>query len=261
MKWINWFKIVMAGSLILTSCHSSLKEDEKETVEVQIAFKGQAELDSLKAEIDSKIGLREVYSLRYLSSNDDVNQVYGLIDSEMNISRLEHVFIPKSGVELQTRYYFSNGSVFMSSQLRKKFENEQFILREIRTYYDSDGIVMYTGERRALDETKLEEKPWKKLSAKVFSPEKALAIINQEGDFQTRFLSLTEAMGKKYLVVGTDKQTSTVAYHEGIPGDLKTLLRQPEKFINKLVSLTFEEITDANDFSFQALKELKLVEK
>lgn len=260
MKWIFWFNIIMAGSFFLTSCHSSTTEEEsKQQISSTSSFKEQAELDSLKAEIDSKIGLREVYSLRYLSSEDDVNQVFGLIDEELNISRLEHVLIPKEGVELQTRYYFQNGTIFLSTQLRKKFENEQFFLREIRTYYDENGVVLFTGERRASDETKLEERPWKKIAGRVMVPQKAMEIINQQGEFATNFLNLSEAMGKKYIVVGTDKQSSTVAYHDGISGDLKLLLARPDKFVNQPLSISFTEITDANDFCFQALKELKIV--
>lgn len=260
MKWIFWFNIIMAGSFLLTSCHSSTTEEEsKQQISSTSSFKEQAELDSLKAEIDSKIGLREVYSLRYLSSEDDVNQVFGLIDEELNISRLEHVLIPKEGVELQTRYYFQNGTIFLSMQLRKKFENEQFFLREIRTYYDENGVVLFTGERRASDETKLEERPWKKIAGRVMDPQKAMEIINQQGEFATNFLNLSEAMGKKYIVVGTDKQSSTVAYHDGISGDLKLLLARPDKFVNQPLSISFTEITDANDFCFQALKELKIV--
>lgn len=259
MKWINWFNILMAGSLLLASCHSSSTEESKQQISSTTSFKEQAELDSLKAEIDSKIGLREVYSLRYLSSEDDVNQVFGLIDEELNVVRLEHVLIPKAGVELQTRYYFQNGTIFLSTQLRKKFENEQFFLREIRTYYDENGVVLFTGERRASDETKLEERPWKKIEGKVMDPQKAMEIINQQGEFATNFLNLSEAMGKKYIVVGTDKQSSTVAYHDGISGDLKLLLARPDKFVNQPLSISFTEITDANDFCFQALKELKIV--
>jgi hypothetical protein len=83
-------------------------------------------------------------------------------------------------------------------------------------------------------------------------------IINQKGDFQTNFQGFMEMLDRTYLLVGTEKYGSTLAFQE-YSGILKLLKNRENQYKNKPLKIEFEILTEANGFTFQALTGLELV--
>lgn len=77
-------------------------------------------------------------------------------------------------------------------------------------------------------------------------------MIKRSGDFETRFLGFDEAFGRKFLVLGTSNQSTTVAFNVESP-ILKQLKNNEKSYKNKRFDVEFSPITEPDGFTFQAL--------
>jgi hypothetical protein len=82
-----------------------------------------------------------------------------------------------------------------------------------------------------------------------------LSIIKRTGDFETRFRGFDEAFGRKFIVLGTENQTSTLAFNVESP-ILKQLISAENKHKNERLEVQFSPITEPDGFTFQALVDL-----
>ena len=99
---------------------------------------------------------------------------------------------------------------------------------------------------------------FKKVDFIIHDDIKAKEIINQKGDFQTNFQGFMEMLNRAYLLVGTEKYGSTLAFQE-YSGILKLLKNRENQYKNKPLKIEFEILTEANGFTFQALTGIELV--
>jgi hypothetical protein len=102
----------------------------------------------------------------------------------------------------------------------------------------------------------LELGTFKEAKKHVVSHVTALSIIKRTGDFETRFQGFEEAFGRKFIVVGTENQTTTVAFNVLSP-ILKELIKTEKSSQNKLLEVQFSPITEPDGFTFQALIDLE----
>jgi hypothetical protein len=76
------------------------------------------------------------------------------------------------------------------------------------------------------------------------------------GDYETRFRGFEEAYERKFVVFGTENQTTTIAFNVETP-IIKQLMSNEKKYFNQAIDVQFSSITEPDGFMFQALIDLK----
>ena len=208
--------------------------------------------------LSNRKDLIEVASLSYTDNEGNTQQVKGFVDKTFAIVKLMHEQSFINGKIVKTSFYY-NG-------IEKNFSQQEIsILKENKSYfsekiscYNSKNKVIYTGARFSNDAIKLSSNKFKKVDFIIHDDIKAKEIINQKGDFQTNFQGFMEMLDRAYLLVGTEKYGSTLAFQE-YSGILKLLKNRENLYKNKPLKIEFEILTEANGFTFQALTGIELV--
>ena len=133
--------------------------------------------------------------------------------------------------------------------MKKPYFSEQ------RSYYSLTGAVIATFSRYSSKEEELDLMELKKTDKQGLDHQHALSIIKRTGEFETRFRGFDEAFGRKYIVIGTENQTTTLAFNVESP-ILKQLISAENKHKNERLEVQFSPITEPDGFTFQALVDL-----
>jgi hypothetical protein len=180
------------------------------------------------------------------------------MDCQMQFSKLIHYLTETDGRQVETHFYFRGSQLFSSVQTVKRFIKNTTFVREVKTYYNSENVVVYTAERKASGENNITKSSYSEAEKRIHDPRKALDIINQNGKFQTNFLGFNESRDKIFLIVGTDRYTSSVVI-PSYQGILKNLKNNENKYLNIPLKIEFKEVTELDGFSYQALLDIKLL--
>ncbi len=251
-------------SLILSACKDDVpttkKTEHRERLDQLIpAYSEAKSYENQIQSIDSDKNLFEAKSLSYIDNDGNLESVTAMIDSTYQFSKLVHYLTETDGRQVETHFYFKGSQLFSSVQTIKRFLQNTTFLREVKTYYDSENVVVYTAERKASGENDISKSSYSEAKKRIHDPRKALDIINQNDKFQTNFLGFNEARDKIFLIIGTDFYNSSVVV-PSFQGILKTLKNNESKYLNKPLKIEFKEVTELDGFSYQALLDIKLVE-
>jgi hypothetical protein len=99
------------------------------------------------------------------------------------------------------------------------------------------------------------------IEKKNIDKSKILALVNQEGQFQTLFRGFSDFNGLKFLVVGTDDYTSTLEIDKNSSGDLAKLSKNPVGYMRKKLNLSFSNYTKEDKIEYQKLLRVKILEE
>jgi gamma-glutamylcyclotransferase (GGCT)/AIG2-like uncharacterized protein YtfP len=250
-------------SLILTACKDEVptteKTEKRERLDQLIPAYPKA--DSYEKQIqtiDSDKDLFEAKSLSYMDNDGNIESVTALIDSTYQFSKLIHYLTETDGRQVETHFYFKGSQLFSSVQTMRRYTKRTSFSKEVKTYYNSENVVVYTAERKATGENDITKSSYLEAEKRLHNPSKALEIINQKGKFQTNFLGFNESRGKIFLIIGTEFYNSTVVI-PGFQGILKTLKNNESSYLNKSLKIEFKEVTELDGFSYQALLDIKLL--
>ncbi len=251
-------------SLILSACKDNKstteKTEKRERLDQLIpAYSEAKSYENQIQSIDSDKNLFEAKSLSYIDNDGNIESVTAMIDSTYQFSKLVHYLTETDGRQVETHFYFKGSQLFSSVQTIKRFIQNTTFVREVKTYYNSKSIVVYTAERKASGENDITKSSYSEAKKRVHDPRKAMDIINQNDKFQTNFLGFNEARDKIFLIIGTDFYNSSVVI-PSFQGILKTLKNNESKYLNKPLKIEFKEVTELDGFSYQALLDIKLVE-
>ncbi len=245
--------------LILISCkNQGEKTVESDSTKKRIAFtqenKNLAVFEKYALKIDGNKSLSKIQSVFYTDSDGNTTEAYAWIDDKMEVLKLQQNENLANGKKTEHIFYFLNGLKTMSRQISYHYELKKPYFSEQRSYYSLNGAVIATFSRYSSTE-ELDLKELEKSEKQALNHQNALAIIKRTGDFETRFRGFDEAFGRKFIVLGTEKQTSTFAFNVESP-ILKQLSRAENKYKNKLLEVQFSPITEPDGFTFQALVDL-----
>ena len=243
----------------LFSCTNQAgKSIEKPSSKKRIAFtqenKNLEVFEKYAQKINDNKTLSKIQSLFYTDSDGTTTEAFAWIDQNMEVLKLQQIENKASGKKVERIFYFLNGLKTMSRQIVYHYELKKPYFTEERSYYSLTGAVIATFSRYAASE-ELELATLKKTDKRALYHQTSLAIIKRTGDFETRFRGFDEAFGKKFIVLGTEKQTSTIAFNVESP-ILKQLMRAEKQQKNKLLDVQFSPITEPDGFTFQALVDL-----
>ena len=257
MSFRNTFILLVSLLFLNTNCTPKKgKKDFKTTDKTYSLVKKK--YDDFCLSIDSRKDLIEVSSLCYSDSKGNIVQVKGLVDENFSIVKLtqEESFV--NGKLIEMTYYFSGSEKIYSSRKLSIFKKENCYFHEEASCYSDNKKIIYSGKRFSFDEYKLAKKKFHKIEPVSHNDFKAKQIINQKENFQTNFQGFMEMQGRNYLIVGTEKFSSSIAFQE-YKGNLKLLKSNEKSFEGKLLKVEFEIITEPNGFTFQALRSVSFV--
>lgn len=250
-------------SLFFSACKDEVptteKSEKRERLDQLIpAYSKAKSYEKQIQTIDIDKNLFEAKSLSYIDNDGDIESVTAMIDSTYQFSKLVHYLTESDGRQVETHFYFNENQLFTSIQTIKRFIKNTTFVREVKTYYNSESVVVYTAERKASGENDITKTSYSEAKKRVHNPRKALDIINQIGKFQTNFLGFNEARDKIFLIIGTDDYNSSVVI-TSYTGILKILKNNENKYLNKPLKIEFKEVTELDGFSYQALLDIKLI--
>jgi hypothetical protein len=257
------FRLFLVG--ILVSCNRNDSEKNlKQPVlkDVKPLFEGENLFENELSKIDNNPKLVEVTSLEYLSKEGESLVAKGLVEQkngkqEMTLKKLSFKQISKNGNEISCSYYYIGVMKFASICEKTEFNEAELNKVITKSFYDDSGKVVFS-KRISGNPEKMNEKNFIKCTAVNHDDKLALKIINQQGEFETRFQGFAENTGKNYLILGTKDYTSTVAF--GLLNPTLSILKKNEtQYIGKKLIVSFSVETEANGFTFQALKDIQLL--
>lgn len=250
-------------SILLSACgektEEPIKTEKRERLDQLIPAYSKAESYEKQIQtIDADKELFEAKSLSYIDNDGNIESVTALVDSTMQFSKLIHYLTETDGRQVETHFYFKGSQLFSSVQTIRRYTEKTSFAREVKTYYNSESIVVFTAERKASGENDITKSSYSEVKKRVHDPRKALNIINQNEKFQTNFLGFNEARDKIFLIIGTEYYNSSVVI-PSYQGILKTLKNNESMYLNKPLKIEFKEVTELDGFSYQALLDIKLL--
>jgi len=255
--------VICCSSLFLVACKNEApkleKAEKRERLDQLIpAYSNAKSYEKQIQTIDTDKNLFEAKSLSYIDNDGNIESVTAMIDSSYQFSKLIHYLTETDGRQVETHFYFKGSQLFTSIQTIRRFTGKTTFTREVKTYYNSENVVVYSAERKASGENDITKSAYSEAKKRVHDPRKALDIINQNGKFQTNFLGFNEARDKIFLIIGTDDYNSSVVI-PSYQGILKTLKNNEKNYLNKPLKIEFKEVTELDGFSYQALLDIKLL--
>jgi hypothetical protein len=230
---------------------------EKKRIAFSEEFKDLLVFEKYVKKIDENKKLAKIQGLIYMDSEGNTNEASAWLDPNMNIVKIKQVEILTSGKKYERTFYFCEGLKTISQQVISHYELKKPYFTEERSYYSTSGSVIATFQRYAKQEdvslTDLSE------GEKHDCPHRiALDLIKRTGEFETRFRGFDEAFGRNFIVLGTEDQSTTLAFNVESPL-LKQLKSSEKSFKNSYLEVEFSPITEPDGFTFQALVNLSLV--
>lgn len=265
MRTIALFLFIIA--LSLSSCSGFQKRISLEDTETPnaaneaVAFSDQSSYDSLVREIDSEKGLTKAISLEYEDGGMNHSVVTALLTSKKTVVKLILEESANDGKMIKTDFYFSGKELFFARQRINDYQKDKNGFGEIFSYFGVNKKVIYTASKLANSEDELNQTIAIRAKKTSFDPTKAIQIINQKGSYETRYQGHIETDIYKFIIVGTRGKTgqkSAIAYNNNFPL-AEAMVKNNDQFLNKKLRVEFTKVTEMNNFSYQGLTGIKLI--
>ncbi len=250
--------------LALVACNTKTKPLQDATVKNGISsFKNEAQYENVIKQIDGNQSLIQIRSLLYSNDEGKTQSVFGLIDKNGEILKLSQEYSDGKGIKVSLHFYFKNRKLISTLNKTLFLNEKRGYCREIKSYYYENEVVVYSSSRKAKDEESIAAINFRADEKYSFKVDEALEILNQKGRFETRFQSFMSVGGKEFIIVsgiGKDPYYSVLAIQ---PDDkvVQALKKNEKKYLNKLLKVEFEEVTESNGFTFQGLLNAEIVEE
>ena len=260
-KTKRMLKYIFPLVLVLAACGGTDEKEKPakkpEKAEVVVSFKNEADMDNRVVEIDAIVNqVGTVASSLYYSKGEagESIQVEGHMNGDNQILKLEEFYSDGNGKNSGRRlYYLNNGRPFVTVE---QFDDvsgtkPQFVDRV--SYYDENGKVIKTKERRGDYQEVVETMKYKPVGLSGISVARAMRALNQEKEFETRFQGFIDTEDLSYMSVG---ENDPDGFHSALRCDFKDplimkLSSDQQKYMGKKLRVNYQKHTDASGFEFQ----------
>ncbi len=219
--------------------------------------------DKYMSEIDEKAEETYFNSLKFATESQEYIEVKTALDKDQNLLRVKEEYSNGEGQEYGVKnYYYQNGKLSSSVKRFERHTADDIVFVEQVTYYDKNGKAESTKERIASFESDLENFPFKKVDIAPLSPEKALQVMQETGQFETTFQGFVEANSATYLIVGAGKNNeySSALNVPNLDGSIERIRDNPKEYLGKKIKVTFTKIIDpASGYEYQELISLNFL--
>lgn len=254
-------KYIFPLVLLLTACggldESKKPEAKAEAPKVVVSFADEGDMDERMIEIDAIVaqsGL--VASSLYYSKGEtgESIQVDGHMNADNAIMKIEEFFNDGNGKNSGRRIYYLNaGKPFATVE---QFDDvsgpkPQFVDRI--SYYDDNGTVIKTKERRGDYQELVEKMEYKPVGLAGITMDRAMRALNQEKEFETTFQGFINQEIFTYLSVGENKPDG---FRSALRCDYKdqlivALAANEKGYIGEKLRVNYQKHTDQTGFEFQ----------
>ena len=261
------FALFLIQLVMLCSCSDFERRvslDDTATKDNQaesIVFAEQVEYDSLRKIIDSEKDLTQAQSLDYEDRGANHSRVTALLNKKNKVVKLALEEVANDGKMIRTSFYYSGAAVFFAKQEIYDYTKEKNAYGLIYSYFGNNNKVIYSAAKMANTEEELNSKVALRTQKTMFDPSKAKNIINQKGDFETRYQGHIDTEQYLFILVGTrgkNAQQSAIAYNKNFPL-AEMLVKNEKEYLNRKLRVNFNTVTEINNFSYQGLTGIQLI--
>jgi len=242
--------------LFVSSCSGNTNNAEK----VQFKKpKNANDLEAHMAEIENNPDWKVMNSLAYNNNDGSTEEVIAYLNARDEAVKLEERFSDVSTGNNGYRYFyvadqktFASREVYFDNTIKKPSYIERI------TFYGKNQEPTYTKERSAETELELENAVFQQKSPVGVSIERAMQVINQQGEFVTTFQGFVQSGGITYILVGENTQNgfaSSLAIQYDNE-DIKKLKMNERGMIGTPLQIKHQTMVDEKGLKFQVLLEL-----
>ena len=246
-------------ALFFVACKPSKPSDklsaksEKDLVVHEL--KNESTFDKQMAEIDTFILAfgSVASSLDYSKEDGTFEHVDAHMNKENEFIRLDETFKEKNNGPSGINYFYVlDGKTFCSRQVYLERPDADEYIEKI-SYYSPSGDCLKTKQRSAQYEELLKKAEFKAVPRQIISVDKALAIINQKGEYTPTFQGFVESPQGQYMVVGQPGNGGFTSALKITTKDdfIKDIEKDQIRFINGTIYLNYEKIREMNGFTYQ----------
>lgn len=260
-------KYIFPLVLLIVSCGGDKAANTSDKAQGAIvkSFKNEAEMDEYVLEL---IALTEASgmvanSLHYEKSDGTFEEVIGHMDRDNKIHIIEEQYGEGAGKTTGMRYFYlnQNGKPFVTRELIDEITGDRAQFVDRVTYYDKNGGVIKTKERRADYQDEIDRVAYKPVPKKGVSIDKAWRALNSEKEFQTTFQGFVSQDVMSYLIVG---ENTPDGFTSALRLDYKDQLIQilnnnPDAYIGEKLTVNFQ-VHEDGALEFQIYAGGKFVE-
>ena len=221
--------------------------------------KNANDIEAHMAEIENNPDWKVMNSLAYNNNAGSTEEVIAYLNTNDEAVKLEEHFSDVStGSYGQRFFYIANQKTFASKEIYfdNTIKTPAFIERV--TFYGKNQLPVYTRERSAPTELELENAAFQQKNPLGVSIERAMQVINQQGEFVTTFQGFVQSGGITYLLVGENSQdgyASSLAIQYDNE-DIKKLKLNERGMIGTPLQIKHQTMVDEKGLKFQVLLEL-----
>lgn len=255
--------LVLIGLFLLGSCGSTSEEssETEKGIEKKSGMKDEEKFESRMAEVDNNKDLAVANSLSYSNNEGSTAEVAAFLDKSDNILKLEESFTDAKTQSYGKRYfYIENGKKYATREVFYDTGRKKAVFVERITYYNQGEKPIYTKQREAEYEIDMESLPFQMTSPKDCSIDRAMRILNQEGEFETTFQGFASDGSMNFLLVGENSEngyaSSLAVQHT--EGDIRKLMNNEKAMVGTPLEVQYERMIDERDFQFQVLVGVKI---
>lgn len=259
-KFIFILALMMAATVI--GCQSGEKADEKNAqTENAAKIENEDQFEQKMADIDNATDLKVINSLAYNNNAGSRTEAIAYLNQNDQEVKIEENFADvKTGNYGKYSFYVENGKKFATKEVYYDNELKSPSFVERISFYDENEKVIFSKERLAPFEDELEKAAFQIRSPKDCPIDRAMRVLNQEGEFTTTFQGFASAGNLTYLLVGENTKDGyasslAVQYEEG---DIKKLLKDERAFIGTPLEVQHEVMVDERGLKFQVLLAVKI---
>ncbi len=258
------FSVGMLFIVFLLSCEQS-PQDKFQTShslkELKPMFDNEKQFENEIKTIETNENLVEVSSLDYLKDNGETYLVKGLVETkndnqDMTLKKLILNKTDANGNETNTTFYYNGTRKFVSINEQSILKNDELLKVITKSYYNDSNQIFFSKRLSGKAENieNLIYQPCKPIDHNDYV---ALNIINQQGDFQTKFQGFAQLDGRNLLILGTEHFTSTLLFSEN-NNIIKLLKNNEKKYLGKKLIVDFSVDSQPNGFTFQEMNNLQI---
>lgn len=251
--------------LLLAACSSEEKSKEVKKEPIVKSFKNESDMDNRVQELKIIVEASDLVanSLRYEKPDGSSIEVVGHVDKTNVLQIVEEIFSEGNGKTNGTIFYFlQSGKPFVTQELIDEIDEQNgSVFIDRISYYDSNGKVIKTKERRAAFQDDIVNETYQSVPLHSVSIDRAMRALNSEKEFETTFQGFVHQDMFSYLIVGENTADGyTTALRLDYKDQLINVLNSdPKKYIGAKIKLNFENHEDRG-FHFQVYAGGKFVD-
>lgn len=250
-----FFYLFLGISTLLFSCGSGDPENVSFETKGDYSEMNNEQAENYVAEIDNAQLM--VGNSLYYTRNDgaSIEVTIYLNDSSKVLKTLERYTQEEGGSICTNIFYYKDDKKYVTKEYFEEGKGESAVFVERVTYYDPKGKPKVTKFRKAPFEDQLEYAAFELGEKHDCSDDRAVQVLNQQGEYATNFQFFVQDEHLLYLIVGENDdegyRSSLVVQQKG-PVILE-LLANEKKMVGTPLVVEFEKARGEMGFEFQAL--------